>query len=364
MLYNLFAPHAVDWWTGLNLFKYLTFRTGAAFMTSLFLCLVFGGRIIGFLKRKQKKGQPIRDDGPLSHILEKQGTPTMGGVIILGALVVSSLLWTDLTNVYIWVVLLVTLGCGLLGFWDDYTKVVQQNSKGVSSGAKIALQLLISFVAIGYLYMSKAALCEPTLCFPFFKTVMIDLGIFFIPFGMLVVIGSSNAVNLTDGLDGLAIGPVIIAALTFALFAYISGNSVFSHYLQIPHVQGAGELAVFCGALVGAGLGFLWFNAPPAMIFMGDTGSLALGGALGMISVIIKQEILLVVVGGLFVVEALSVILQVGYFKWTGGKRIFLMAPLHHHFEKKGWSEPAIVIRFWILSILLAVISLASLKIR
>ncbi len=364
MLYNLFAHHASDWWFGFNLFKYLTFRTGASFMTSLFICLLFGGRFIRFMKRKQKTGQPIRDDGPLSHIVEKQGTPTMGGVLILISLLISSFLWTDLSNVYVWVVIFVTLGCGLLGFWDDFTKVKRQNSHGISSLTKFSLQLLISFCAIAFLYFSKKALCEPTLCFPFLKSFVLDLGVFFIPFGMLVLVSSSNAVNLTDGLDGLAIGPVIIAALSFALFSYISGNSIFSQYLQVPHVQGAGELTVFCGALVGAGLGFLWFNAPPAMVFMGDTGSLSLGGALGMVSVIIKQEIMLVIVGGLFVIEALSVIIQVGYFKWTGGKRIFLMAPLHHHFEKKGWSEPAIVIRFWIISIVLAVISLASLKIR
>jgi phospho-N-acetylmuramoyl-pentapeptide-transferase len=364
MLYNLFAHHSSDWWFGFNLFKYLTFRTGAAFVTSIFFCLIYGGRFISFMKKKQKKGQPIRDDGPISHIVGKQGTPTMGGVLILASLVFSSLLWTNLQNIYIWLVLFVTLGCGGLGFWDDYTKVRTQNSKGISSLTKLSLQFLIALMAMTFLYFSKTVAGSPVLYFPFFKNLILDMGVFFIPFGVFVIVGSSNAVNLTDGLDGLAIGPVIIAGMTFALFSYVCGNSIFAHYLHIPHVPGAGELSVFCGALVGAGLGFLWFNAPPAMVIMGDTGSLALGGAIGMISVIIKKEILLAVVGGLFVVEALSVIIQVSYFKWSGGKRIFLMAPLHHHFEKKGWSEPSIVIRFWILSILLAVISLASLKIR
>ena len=364
MLYNFLAHHSSDWWFGFNLIKYLTFRTGAAFMTALILSLIFGERFIHFLRKKQKKGQPIREDGPLSHIIGKQGTPTMGGVLILGTLAISTLLWADLTNTYVWVTLYVTLLCGAIGLIDDILKVTRYNSKGISSCVKLFLQITVAVSIMTFLYYSKAALCTPSICFPFVKDLIVDLGWFYIIFGAFVIVASSNAVNLTDGLDGLAIGPVIIASLSFGLFAYIAGNSIFSNYLQIPHVQGAGELTIFCGALVGAGLGFLWFNAPPAMIFMGDTGSLALGGALGTISLITKQEIILGIVGGLFVIEALSVIVQVSYFKWTKGKRIFLMAPLHHHFEKKGWSEPTIVIRFWIISIVLAVIALASLKVR
>ena len=364
MFYNLFYQNSVDVVSSFNLFKYITFRTGAAFMTSLLFSLFFGARFISYLKKKQKKGQPIRDDGPISHIVAKQGTPTMGGILILVSLIVGSLLWVDLTNSYFWTVLFVTVSYGFLGFCDDYLKVSRQNPKGVSLRVKMATQLITAFIALYFININYDSVDQTSIYLPYLKDVVIDLGLFFYIFAVVVIIGSSNAVNLTDGLDGLAIGPVIFVGLVFAIFTYVAGNAVFSSYLYLPHIEGSGELAVFCGALVGAGLGFLWFNAPPAQVFMGDTGSLALGGAFGIISVIIKQEFILAIAGGLFVAEALSVMIQVAYFKISGGKRIFLMAPLHHHFEKKGWAEPTVVIRFWIIAIILAVIALSSLKIR
>jgi phospho-N-acetylmuramoyl-pentapeptide-transferase len=364
MFYNLFYQHSADVVSGFNIFKYITFRAGGAFITSLFFALIFGSRFVSFLKKKQKKGQPIRDDGPLSHIVAKQGTPTMGGILILISLVVGSVLWVDLTNFYFWTVLFVTVAYGLLGFWDDYLKVARQNTKGVSFRMKMSIQILVALIALLLLHLYSTSHTETKVYLPYLKNLVIDLGVFFYLFAFVVIIGSSNAVNLTDGLDGLAIGPVIFVGLVFAIFSYVAGNAVFSSYLYLPNIEGAGELTVFFGALVGAGLGFLWFNAPPAQVFMGDTGSLALGGAFGVTSVIVKQEFILAIAGGLFVAEALSVMIQVAYYKATGGKRIFLMAPLHHHFEKKGWAEPTIVIRFWIISIILAVIALSSLKIR
>jgi phospho-N-acetylmuramoyl-pentapeptide-transferase len=345
-----------------NLFSYITFRAGMAFATSLVFGFIFGRPLIDLLRRKQGKGQPIRDDGPQSH-LSKAGTPTMGGLLILSALLVSTLLWARLDNSYVWIVLLVTLGFGLIGFADDYAKVSRQNTKGVSSRLRFGLGLLIAALASYAAAQFHPAALTNQLAFPFFKDALLNLGLLFVPFGMIVIVGAANAVNLTDGLDGLAIMPVMIAAGTLGVIAYVVGNAAFTSYLDVHFVPGTGELLVFTAALFGAGLGFLWYNAPPAAVFMGDTGSLALGGALGAIAVCTKHEIVLAIVGGLFVVEALSVIVQVLYYKRTK-KRIFLMAPIHHHFEKKGWAEPQIVIRFWIISLILAMIGLATLKVR
>ena len=345
-----------------NLFRYITFRAGAAFFTALIFGFLFGRPLINFLRRKQGKGQPIRDDGPASHF-SKAGTPTMGGLLILSALVVSTLLWARLDTPYVWIVLLVTLGFGLIGFADDYAKVTKQNTKGVSGRVRMALGLLIAALASYAAAQFHPGPLTNQLALPLFKDALINLGWFFVPFGMIVVVGAANAVNLTDGLDGLAIGPVMIAAGTFGAIAYVVGNANFADYLGVHSVPGTGELLIFTAALIGGGLGFLWYNAPPAAVFMGDTGSLALGGALGAIAVCTKHEIVLSIVGGLFVVEALSVIIQVAYFKRTG-RRVFLMAPIHHHFEKKGWAEPQIVIRFWIIALILALIGLATLKVR
>lgn len=345
-----------------NLFRYITFRAGGAFMTALLFGFIFGRPLINILRRKQGKGQPIRDDGPQTHFA-KAGTPTMGGLLILSALFVSTLLWARLDNPYIWIVLLVTLSFGLIGFADDYAKVTKQNTKGVSGklrfGLGLAIAALASFAAASF----HPAELTNQLAFPFFKDALLNLWWFFVPFGMIVIVGAANAVNLTDGLDGLAIMPVMIAATAFGIIAYVVGNYNYTQYLGVHFVPGTGEILIFTAALVGGGLGFLWYNAPPAAVFMGDTGSLALGGALGAIAVCTKHEIVLAIVGGLFVVEALSVIIQVAYFKRTG-KRVFLMAPIHHHFEKKGWAEPQIVIRFWIISLILALIGLATLKVR
>jgi phospho-N-acetylmuramoyl-pentapeptide-transferase len=315
------------------------------------------------LKLRQGQGQPIREDGPQSHIVAKQGTPTMGGFMILFGMTAGTLLWADLTNAYVWAALMVTLGFGGIGFFDDYLKVTKRSSRGVPGKLKLLLQVLIAGAAAIWINMVTEPQLTSQLALPFVKDVLVDLGWFYIVFAVLVMVGASNAVNLTDGLDGLAIMPVIIAASSFALIAYLVGNAVFSDYLKIHFVFGAGELTVFLGALIGAGLGFLWFNAPPAMVFMGDTGSLALGGALGSVAVITKHEIVLAIVGGLFVLETISVIVQVISFKLTG-KRVFRMAPLHHHYEQKGWAEPTIVIRFWIIALILALIGLASLKLR
>ena len=345
-----------------NLFRYITFRAGGAFATALVFGFLFGRPLIDLLRRKQGKGQPIRDDGPQSH-LAKAGTPTMGGLLILSALMVSTLLWARLDVTYVWIVVLVTLAFGLIGFADDYAKVTKQNTKGVSSRLRFLLGLLIAGLASYAAAQFHPDALTNQLAFPFFKDALLNLGVFFVPFGMVVLVGAANAVNLTDGLDGLAIMPVMIAAGTLGIISYVVGSSAIANDLGIHAVPGTAELLVFTAGLFGAGLGFLWYNAPPAAVFMGDTGSLALGGALGAIAVCTKHEIVLAVVGGLFVVEALSVIIQVLYYKRTK-KRIFLMAPIHHHFEKKGWAEPQIVIRFWIISLILAAIGLATLKVR
>jgi phospho-N-acetylmuramoyl-pentapeptide-transferase len=362
MLYNLLFPYAHDFEL-FNLFRYLTFRSGGAVFTALILSFYSGPKIIRWLKSKQAEGQPIRLDGPESHLLTKKGTPTMGGVMILLAVSVSTLLWADLSNPYVWIVLMVTLGFGAIGFADDFLKLTKRNTKGLSSRHKMLLQMLIAIAAATAVqYVAPPALRDQ-LAVPFFKHLLIDIGFMYIPFVVIVMIGSSNAVNLTDGLDGLAIVPIMIVAGCFALITYLVGNVKFADYLQLHYVAGAGELAVFCAALVGASLGFLWFNAPPAQVFMGDTGSLAFGGSLGIISVISKHEFVLAILGGLFVIEAVSVIIQVASFKLTG-KRVFKMAPIHHHFEKLGWKEPTIVIRFWIIACIFALMGLATLKLR
>lgn len=362
MLYYL-SLGLSDQFSALNVFRYITFRTGGAIMTALIFVFLFGPGLISLLRVKQGKGQPIRDDGPERHLLEKQGTPTMGGLMILSGIVVATLLWADILNPYVWVVLLVTLSFGAIGFYDDFVKVFKSSPRGFSGKAKFSLEVLIAVIACYAIMRIGQAPLSSSLAFPFFKDIVIDLGWFFLAFGAFVIVGTGNAVNLTDGLDGLAIVPVMIAAASFGFITYLVGNAVFADYLQIHNVRGAGELAVFCGALLGASLGFLWFNAPPAMIFMGDTGSLSLGGALGAIAVTVKHEIVLAVIGGLFVLETVSVIVQVVSYKLTG-KRVFAMAPLHHHFEQKGWKEPTIVIRFWIISVVLALIGLATLKLR
>lgn len=346
-----------------NLFRYITLRAGGAFFTALIFGFVFGRPLINLLKRSQANGQPIRTDGPESHALTKAGTPTMGGVLILGAVVVGSLLWMRWDEPYVWIVLFVTVSFGGVGFVDDYRKITQNNAAGVPGRVRLALGFLIAGIA-----SYAAASVHPDglafqLAVPVFKNVLLNLGWFYLPFAMFVIVGAANAVNLTDGLDGLAIMPVMIASAALGVIAYAVGRVDFSEYLDVHYVPGTGEILVFCSALIGGGLGFLWYNAPPAAVFMGDTGSLALGGALGAIAVATKHEIVLGIVGGLFVVEALSVIVQVLYFKRTG-KRVFLMAPIHHHFEKKGWAEPQIVIRFWIISLILALIGLATLKLR
>ncbi|CAO5682876.1 MAG: Phospho-N-acetylmuramoyl-pentapeptide-transferase [Holosporales bacterium] len=362
MLYNLLSHHT-DLFQGFNLFRYITFRTGGAILTALLLSFIFGNRFISWLKTKQKDGQPIRPDGPASHLVTKKGTPTMGGGLILFCVTVSTLLWADLTNVYIFVVLLITLGFGGIGAYDDYLKLTKRSHNGLSARGKLFIQMLLVMIAVYILNVYTHSKIASHIAFPFVKDFTIDIGLFYGVWAAFVIIGSSNAVNLTDGLDGLAIVPVIIACMCFAIISYLIGNSIFSSYLQIHHVPNTGELAIFLGSMVGAGLGFLWYNAPPAKVFMGDTGSLAAGGALGIVAVITKHEFVLAIIGGLFVIEAVSVMLQVGYYKMTK-KRIFLMAPIHHHFEKKGWAEPTIVIRFWIISTILALIGLATLKLR
>ena len=362
MLFNFLVPLADDYQI-FNIFRYLTFRTGGAVMTALLVSFILGPRLINWLKSRQGDGQPIRVDGPASHLVTKAGTPTMGGLLILIAITISTLLWADLENRLVWVVLLVTIGFGLIGFSDDYMKLTKRNSRGLPGKLKLLAQLVISLAAASAVAAFMPPELATNLAVPFFKDLLIPLGFWFWPFAVLVMVGASNAVNLTDGLDGLAIVPVMIAAACFALIAYLVGNTVFAGYLQIHNVPGAGELAVFCGAIVGAGLGFLWFNAPPAMVFMGDTGSLSMGGALGAVSVIAKHELVLAIIGGLFVLETVSVIVQVASFKLTG-KRVFRMAPLHHHFEQKGWAESTIVIRFWIIAFILALIGLSTLKLR
>jgi len=362
MLYLLLLP-LIDQFHALNVFRYITFRSGGAVVTALLISFIAGPPMIAWLKSKQGDGQPIRADGPESHLVRKKGTPTMGGFLILLALASSTLLWADLRNPYVWLTLAVTVGFGLIGFLDDYRKLTRRSHRGVPGKVKLLLEIALAAAAC----IALAELMRPplanTVAVPFFKNVVFDLGWFFIVFGSLVVVGASNAVNLTDGLDGLAIVPSMIAAGCFGLIAYVVGNAIFANYLQLHHIPRADELTVFCGAMVGASLGFLWFNAPPAMVFMGDTGSLSIGGALGVISIVTKHELVLVIIGGLFVLEAVSVIVQVASFKMTG-RRVFRMAPLHHHFEQKGWAEPTIVIRFWIIASILAIAGLATLKLR
>lgn len=361
MLYNLLVPLGDDFIL-FNLFRYLTFRTGAAIMTSLVICFVIGPGMIRWLKKKQAEGQPIRVDGPETHF-KKAGTPTMGGLMILISVCVSTLMWSDLKNPFIWLALLVMVGFGAIGFMDDYLKLTRKNTKGLSGKLKLAIQFVIGTVATLGIMAALPDTMASHVAIPFFKNLFINLSWFFVPWALVVMIGASNAVNLTDGLDGLAIVPVAIVAACFGLITYLVGNAVFANYLQIPFVPGTGELAILCGALVGAAMGFLWFNTPPAMVFMGDTGSLAMGGVLGAIAVMAKHELVLAIIGGLFVLETVSVIVQVVSFKLTG-KRVFRMAPLHHHYEKKGWSEPTVVIRFWIIAMILALIGLATLKLR
>jgi phospho-N-acetylmuramoyl-pentapeptide-transferase len=360
----LYALHVyAERFSFFNLFRYQTFRSGGACLTALVISFWLGPRVIRWLKSVQRGGQPIRTDGPERHLIEKKGTPTMGGVLILAAMTASTLLWADLRSGYVWAVLFCTLGYGAIGFCDDYLKLSRRNTKGVSARGKLVVQLAIGLVTAAWLARLTGGTLGTAVALPVFKGVLLQLGLVFPLFGMFVLVGSSNAVNLTDGLDGLATVPTIIVAGVFALIAYLVGNRVFADYLQLNHVPNVGELAVFCSAVIGAGMGFLWFNAPPAAVFMGDTGSLALGGALGAVAVATKHEVVLMIAGGLFVVETVSVIVQVFWFKRTG-RRVFLMAPLHHHFEKKGWAEPTIVIRFWIVSMILALVSLATLKIR
>ena len=361
MLYN-FLLNFVEVFTFLNVFKYITFRVGLAVFTSLLMVLIIGGPFIKFFSER-KILNPIRKDGPGDHIIKKIGTPTMGGLLILIGIVASTLMWSDMSNIYIIFLLYILVSFGLLGALDDYKKIKNNNSSGISFRFKLISQIILSLIGIIFLTYFVEYQEFTNLYFPFFKNLLINLGWFFIPFSVFVIVGASNAVNLTDGLDGLATVPVILVAACFAFISYVAGNIIFSDYLQIIYIEGSGEISIFCGAIIGACLGFLWFNAPPAKIFMGDTGSLSLGGSLGAIGIITKHEIVLAITGGLFVLEAFSVIVQVVSYKLTG-KRVFKMAPIHHHFEKKGWAESTVVIRFWIISIILALIGLATLKLR
>ena len=361
MLYSLLTSF-VETFSFLNVFKYLTFRTGLSLMTSLIIVFLVGGPLIKLFSKKDITG-PIRQDGPIDHIIKKTGTPTMGGIIIIIGILSSTLMWANLKNVYIWSLIFITFGLGCLGFIDDLLKIKFKNSQGLNSKLKFLGQFIIGLVTLLFLINFSGHEYLNNLYFPFFKNLILDLGIFFIPFGLLVIIGSSNAVNLTDGLDGLATVPIMLVALSFTFICYVVGNTIFSEYLKIQYIPDVGEVSIFCGSIVGSCLGFLWYNAPPAKIFMGDTGSLSLGGSLAAVSIIVKHEIVLAIIGGLFVLETISVIIQVISFKLTG-KRVFMMAPIHHHFEKKGWAESTIVIRFWIIAIILALIGLATLKLR
>jgi phospho-N-acetylmuramoyl-pentapeptide-transferase len=362
MLYNLFEPYFNDY-SFFNLFRYISFRSGGAIFTSLIISFLIMPSCIKMLSRRQTNGQPLRDDGPVWHKETKENTPTMGGLMIIFASLISAILWADMSNYYIWILVFVTLSFGCIGLLDDWLKVRQNSSRGVRGKLKILLQVIFSLIALFFLQHKQGVDFNTSISMPFFKELIFNFGWFYFIFALVVIIGASNAVNLTDGLDGLAIVPVMIVGSSFALISYIVGNKIFAGYLLVPYIEGSGEIAVFCASLVGASLGFLWFNAPPARIFMGDTGSLALGGVSGMASVITRNEVTLAIIGGLFVLEAVSVIIQVYSFKLTG-KRVFRMAPIHHHFEKKGWAEPTIVIRFWIISIILAIIGLSTLKIR
>ena len=361
MLFSFFTS-LIDSYSFLNVFKYITFRTGLSVITSLVVVFLIGNPLIKIFSKNQITG-PIRQDGPIDHIIKKTGTPTMGGIIIIIGMVISTLLWADLKNIYVWILIFVSLSLASLGFIDDLLKIKYKNSRGLNSKLKFLGQLLISMFALIILIKFSNHEFLYNLYFPFFKNFILYMGMFFIPFALFVIIGSSNAVNLTDGLDGLATVPVMLVALSFTLISYIVGNTIFSEYLQLQYIPDVGEISIFCGSIVGSCLGFLWYNAPPAKIFMGDTGSLSLGGSLAAIAIIVKHEIVLAIIGGLFVLETISVIIQVISFKLTG-KRIFKMAPIHHHFEKKGWAESTIVIRFWIIAIILALVGLATLKLR
>jgi len=366
LLYLYYADIAQDY-PLLNLIQYQTVRVALAMVTAMVVAVAMGSRFINWMRTKQGKGQPIRSDGPVTH-LSKVGTPTMGGLMILAGIAVAVFLWGDLTNPYIWIITGVTAAFGVLGFVDDYAKVTKQTSAGLTSKQKLAAQIVVSVIAgiLTVLWMTQSPTSpglETSIAFPFFKAVLLNIGWFYVAFAAFTIVGFSNAVNLTDGLDGLAIVPVMMAAAAFGVISYLAGNFIFSDYLGIHHVPGSGELAIFCAAMIGGGAGFLWYNAPPAKIFMGDTGSLALGGALGSVAVMTKHELVLGIVGGLFVLEAASVMIQVAYFKATG-KRVFLMAPIHHHFEKMGWPESTVVIRFWIIAAALALIGLSTLKLR
>ncbi|MCX7588262.1 phospho-N-acetylmuramoyl-pentapeptide-transferase [Phenylobacterium sp. 58.2.17] len=369
MLYWLYQQLAADGYVPfLNLLKYQTFRTGMALFTAQLVVVAMGSRFIRWMQAKQGKGQPIRADGIERHVVEKAGTPTMGGVMILAGLLVGTLLWSDLTNVYVWAVILVTAGYGVLGFTDDYAKVTKQSTAGVSGKIRLVMEAAIAVAAVALMVVFGTSPPETpelatSVAFPVFKQLLMPLGWFYLAFGAFIIVGAANAVNFTDGLDGLATVPVMIAAAAFGFIAYLVGNYVFAQYLKLHFVPGVGEIAIYCGAMIGAGLGFLWYNAPPAKIFMGDTGSLALGGGIGAVAVATKHEIVLGIIGGLFVMETLSVMIQVASFKLTG-KRVFRMAPIHHHFEKLGWSESTVVIRFWIIAVMLALLGLATLKLR
>ena len=362
MLPNLLL-NFTEYFQPLNIFNYISFRTIGALLTALLISFIFGEKIIFLLKKIQKNGQPIRKDGPKTHIIFKTGTPTMGGLLILLAFTISTLLWAKLDNIYIWILLFIAVSFGIIGLFDDWIKVSKMNSNGLKSYQKIIPQIFIAFVAAYFLAENSPDNLQNSISIPFFKESILFLGIFYIPFTIMVIVGSSNAVNLTDGLDGLAIVPVMIAASSLAIIAYLAGNINFSNYLQINYIPGAGEITVFLGAIIGAGLGFLWFNAPPAMVFMGDTGSLSLGGVIGVTASASRHELVLIIIGGVFVLETISVIVQIISFKLTG-KRVFRMAPLHHHFEQKGWAESTIVIRFWIIAVILALIGLSTLKLR
>lgn len=362
MLYYFLIP-LIEKFNFLNLFNYITFRAGGALFTSLLISFLVGPSLINFLKKIQKNGQPIRKDGPKTHLISKAGTPTMGGTLILSSLVISTLLWSNLSNELVWLILFVTLSFGIIGGIDDYKKLKSNSSDGLSGKLRLFIEFFIAFLFVFFLTKISSPELINVLSIPYFKEFYINIGFYYLIFGAFVIVGASNAVNLTDGLDGLAIGPIMITALSFCMIAYFSGNFIYASYLKIHFISGAGELVIICAALIGSGLGFLWYNAPPAMIFMGDTGSLSVGSTIGAIAVATKHEIILAIIGGLFVLETVSVMMQVISFKLTG-KRIFKMAPLHHHFEQKGWSEPTIVIRFWIISIILALIGLASLKLR
>ena len=361
MLYS-FLTSLIENYSFLNVFKYITFRTGLSVITSLTIVFLIGGPLIKVFERNQITG-PIRQDGPIDHIIKKSGTPTMGGIIIIIGMVFSTLLWADLSNIFIWTLIFVSMSLGLLGFIDDLLKIKLKNSRGLNSKLKFLGQLVIGIITLFILMKFSNHEYLLNLYFPFFKNFVLQMGLFFIPFGLFVIIGASNAVNLTDGLDGLATVPVMLVALSFTFISYVVGNIIFADYLKLQYIPNVGEISIFCGSIVGSCLGFLWYNAPPAKIFMGDTGSLSLGGSLAAVAIIVKHEIVLAIIGGLFVLETISVIIQVISFKLTG-KRVFMMAPIHHHFEKKGWAESTIVIRFWIISIILALIGLATLKLR